>query len=381
METGTPDSIMTVYDTKDVNHSGTVDLNDVVSVNKYLLGMYYGNHYPWLDANQNLIVDAADSKYILNSLVSINSAPYRFVSREYNDQTNTVTESLVSPPAISTPITPDGSATATDSRTYWKHIYASGISNTQYTEYTLTPSTTSIPTTSMGDQPSSIVDGEDNRYTTTLSENTGIVRINGNGTGFIIGDHLIATAGHVVYNKNTYAYYFNNCTIETYNEDGTLSGETLHPIEAHLPALFVSLPPVSDFRYDYGLIVVQEDLSDYTHFSLGETYNLFPTQFSTIPIYVTGYKGSGNNLASQKGSIISPNVYTQSQTQYVLNHNVDTFGGDSGAPIYTITKDGLGNYSYTAIGIHTGGGNIGPRITRYQLQFYLGNSNIASVTQ
>ena len=72
----------------------------------------------------------------------------------------------------------------------------------------------------------------------------------------------------------------------------------------------------------------------------------------------------------------------------VLHYNVDTTTGQSGAPVYTITrneKNGVESYVYTALAIHKGlthhsdeynDSNCGSLMTKYQLQFYLNNINL-----
>lgn len=69
----------------------------------------------------------------------------------------------------------------------------------------------------------------------------------------------------------------------------------------------------------------------------------------------------------------------------ILEYDVDTSSGQSGAPVYTITRNvvnGNATFTYTALAIHHGGltsnyNNCGSRISKYHLQFYRNNPNIS----
>ncbi len=168
----------------------------------------------------------------------------------------------------------------TVSRGYLKHVYATGTT----TSYTLTTEIVSSPNAR------TIIDGDDRTYQ-TRSENNGIVAFKNGGTGFIIGDHLIATAAHCVGGASG----FPECEIYLYGSNGYKTGETLTPVEAHIPVDYTTNKTTI---YDYALIVVEEDLSDRTHFSLGYAYEPMNDEFVDAKLYVTGYtdgiNGDGN---------------------------------------------------------------------------------------
>ncbi len=49
----------------DINNSGSVDMMDVLTLNQYLMGVYYVSDPSILDVNGNCIVDAMDSQCLL----------------------------------------------------------------------------------------------------------------------------------------------------------------------------------------------------------------------------------------------------------------------------------------------------------------------------
>ena len=398
------------YDPCDVDHDGQVNILDVITINRHLAGTYFISNYNQLDANQNLIVDSADAQCVMNKIVG-NSYSAKFYSREASGTGE------IDFPSISGTTTLDDAASSTASRQYVKYTYGSMPSsytgnylNSYLTTYSLTPAFDTLTTSN--NTRGQIFGGDSIVPATNSPENTGIVRINhaveyfddddnprivnSMSTGFIVGNHTIATAAHCVYtgyktgiyNNTTHIYEhtkerFYTPTITTYNSDGSASTTTLTPVEVHISANYRA---GHTSQYDYALITVEEDLSNYVHFSLGNSYNVTGTNFNHVPIYVTGaqYVNSHHLLYTDEG-----NVYTSSNGT-VFKYVTSTAGGESGSPVYTITKqtfNGTDSYVYTALAVHSGAGtyagnstyyyNQGPRITNYLIKFYLGNPNIS----
>ena len=52
-------------DPRDVNQDGTINIGDVIYLNRYLLGDFYVSDPSVLDANQNYLIDVADSNCIM----------------------------------------------------------------------------------------------------------------------------------------------------------------------------------------------------------------------------------------------------------------------------------------------------------------------------
>ncbi len=207
--------------------------------------------------------------------------------------------------------------------------------------------------------------------------NSGVVKLemggNALGTGFVVGDHTIATAAHCIYNENT-GTYAQNMRVSLYNNSGTFVKQldkTNTTIQAHIPDNYVTIGD-DNYQYDYALITVSEDLSDYEHFELGEL--LDSAVGSTMPINVCGY--SEGTLKIGEGSIL--NVYERH-----FEYDTDALGGDSGGPVFVPTVYAIGtelHYINTVVGIHTytvGGNtpicNFGTLMTPEMRQFYLYN--------
>ncbi len=366
------------YDDCDVNHDGFVDVSDAVATARYLAGDHYISSYNRFDTNKSLTVDATDVNKILAKIAMLS------YSAKYWDKNNNC---AVSFPTISG-FTADPYASSTSGRTYRRYSYTS---SQELSSYTLTPSAATFNSSLLDPVPRHIING-DNRYESIGAENTGIVNL-GYGTGFIVGDHIIATAAHCVYERDntgvTNGHFITTApTIHPYNTNGVvLNSITFTPIEAHFPSSFATAVSYNASEpYDYALIVVSDDLSDYTHFNLGTTYNLTSTNYSTIPLYVLGPGMTVNNNSTSNLYYGQGNILSKTSAQgSVVYYDCDMLPGDSGAPVYTITQLNIGgqtSYAFTAIAINdfqnpgdTGIYNGGSRITKYHLQFFDEDTN------
>lgn len=225
--------------------------------------------------------------------------------------------------------------------------------------------------------------GNDDRFVDY--SNSGVVKLsytkNGNpylGTGFIVDDNLILTAAHCMYNA-TYNYVATNVTYTLYNANGTVNA--IHNAASyHVPSNYIN--SVSG-NWDYALIVVNEDLSDYRTIDLGIardklksniTSSIYLNYASKLGIYVTGFALDNNSNITKYtgiGNLASPYLDDKS-----IFYNTDTDGGESGGPVYVKTANG----QIIAIGIHNGAGtstyNIGRRIDTDILHFVYNNSYI-----
>lgn len=364
------------YDPCDVNHDNLVDMADALYITSYLNGNLYCANYNQLDANRDLSVDIKDKECVQAKILQLSYNTYYYSKSSGN----------ICPSPVVSGFSPDGAATDTSSRYYWKHSYVTNNTSSYY----LTPSSNMMSISSIDDEEYEVNNAKIMQPSSGI-ENTGIVYLDGIGTGFIVGNHEIATAAHCVYNRTNGTWY--PMSVCTYNQNGTLTGNTLTPKECHLPVNYTSNGLTA---YDYAVITVEENLSGYFKFNLGVTYNVNSSNYSSIPIYVTGcptmvhYVQNGNDyytantnhyLYYDESHIVDPSV---GNPQVITYYDSDTYSGHSGSPVYTIAKTKIGNneevYRYTVISIHNGGipgtfGN-GSRITKYHLQFYRNNPNL-----
>jgi glutamyl endopeptidase len=172
------------------------------------------------------------------------------------------------------------------------------------------------------------------------------------GTGWLIGPRALATAGHCVFLQQ--------------------EGGWAESIDV-IPAKFGNKEPLGSFRakrfravdgwvkqqsrdFDYGVILLDKD-------SPGDSLGWFTVDaesdadLKASQANISGYPADKDNANFQY--FHARPVMDVSPTR--LMYDIDTFGGQSGSPVWEDSADGL-----VAIGIHTNGGvssNSGTRIT------------------
>ena len=267
-----------------------------------------------------------------------------------------------------------------EGRTYYVYDASTGAYLSSYTLSALPTNTAStssdISLTSVyGDEDSRVLDYTKNGVVKLVSSSGAV------GTGFVVDEHTIATAAHCVVTSSTTSNC-KNTVKEIYCFNGSSTVDMTASLnEIHVPAEYFTAGNGGTTEYDYALITVEEDLSDYMCFALGTMLDSYSgtVSISGFPgtikqsdgTYITAndlekhnqYLGTGTVLSSETGRI----AYT-----------VDTTGGNSGSPVY-VTSTYKSNVYYTVIAIHTTGsysGNSGTRITPTLLQFYYNNDNL-----
>lgn len=278
------------------------------------------------------------------------------------------------------------SSTTVESRTYIKRSYIKNGATTsiKQEEYTLTQSLldgvasrTVAPDNRKPDTQSSVV-----KFSMTLTKWGMDKRFN--GTGFIIGDNMIVTAAHCLYNENGFA---TDITIKLVDPD-TGSTSVVYPIEVHIPKEYTNS---LNHDNDYALMVVDKDLSKYGSFSLGVLADDV-TSTDKIPLFTTGYPGEVNNQ-NTNGVQYTGTGYLYSVSDHILTMNNYISTGNSGGPVYVKTNYRFGadttwSTSTTVVGICVGSNKSiidysdidaytkACRITPALLQFYYSNPNI-----
>ena len=355
----------------DANGDNKVTLADVAAVHQYLggYGAVSAKSFTGMDVNQDKIIDSTDA-YIIQ---------YRLA---YNIPAPTVQKELYTLPDDST-------------RTYLKYTCDTGVT----TSYTLSNSTAS--SNADFDYPIATVSEEfDN-------ENTNVVQFsihNGDntyiGSGFVINDHIIATAAHCVYNR-TNNNFVDEITVNIYNEQAEAKPENLiasFEAEAyHIPSLYLNGSGTYShyYNYDYALLYVGtdsqgNDLLDYVspwqfaipslEFSEAETGQLTTSGFTFYNID----NDDGDEYARfYSTGPVSDFIKETGATQYSPNLRIASLasnkGGKSGGPMYyTSTYNNTVNKSVAgiSISIYTNSCTWGTKINPTLLRFYKQNPYI-----
>lgn len=379
-----PDAFMTSYRMSDINRNGTTNTTDSTILSNVLWGNRYVASNKLMDADGNRVISWADHAHIVAETVGNNSF-------NYVDGLSGVGFCGGNTTYV---YTPSGQST---SCLYRKHLYSTGYGTSNDIVYNLSMTETAFPT---GMSSPDVVIGNDGRVPETSSIYTGIVRIGGptGGTGFVVGDHEIATAAHVVFNGNSWntnSYFqFPVIGADGKVEVNTLTATKYYFKEAHIEQNYYTS---QNDEIDYALITVNTDLSDCYHFSLGIPYDMYSASFvdyfDDYNLYVTGYPGDLGSGYTRYLFTAADKLYTGTGYQSdLLCYTTDTSGGDSGAPVYIKETVSTGNKKYsnyiTVLGIHHGGlvesldpntnkykSNCGAFFTPLRLKFFLNNPN------
>lgn len=288
----------------DVNNDGVTNMADAVLLTQYLIGVYDVVDPDMADFDNDGLVTEVDTyklqRFLLQLPVSIN----------YDDTT--------------------GSSTVLNNTTkqYKKYNASTGVLLETYTVNALTTIDESSNRSIIGDD-----DERDPDYS-----HAGICKITNtdgsSGTGFVVSNNGILTAGHVICNKKI-------STIKFYNNNGAVE-YTASAVNYSLPSDYASSSPT-----DYALITVNSNLSAYNVFGRG--YALDRAISEEADVYVTGFSGDLGYESTGPGELKnSTSGFNE------LKHSCDTNPGASGAPIYAdVVYNGI--HYYVVIGIHTSG--------------------------
>ena len=347
--------------------NGVIDMSDSVAIMQYISGAITPENVDRLDFDNNGVVTMMDSYKI---------QMYRLQLLGNADDNVT----LASPAAE----TPQG-----DSSSTYRVYNAQTLTEMTSKKYTLNESTKYY-----NDSGSSInaryVMGTDDRVIDWTKN--GVVKLMSSdgsfGSGFVVGKHTIATAAHCVFNGNTLKPK-NISSIKFFDNNGNNIMNVV-PKEYHIPKKYIDAPSFNVDTYDYALITVEEDLSDYMQFDLGTVRNYSSSCNSAVtntgfPREIENPDGSKitvndadhHNKYSSTGSITSTSL-----REFI--YNADMSGGNSGGPIFC-TENINGQTYYTVIGINShqsGNGadgfknNVAVRVTTELLRFYNQNPYI-----
>lgn len=341
----------------DANNDNSVNVRDVAWLSRYLQGKEHADSYniTSADANRDGVIDYQDHNMILDN---ISKTPVTYQTELYDNLND-------------------------EERTYYKFSYSNGAT-TSRKEYTLSESNATaynaLRTTE--DIPNFVRD----------YSNTGVVRV-GNGSGFIVDDHLVITAAHCVCDwtlSNPKAHQ--NLTVTVYNNDET-SSKTYTVDSIHVPKKYYSNDSAQRDAYDYALLHIDNrydniptrTFSQYEPFKIGYATNEFIKDGGTIITsgFTTNPNSSqGNHRYYSTGSMIDWNLVDPNFPGDLRYHaNAGANAGDSGGLAY-YNSDYNDELIKSAIGNITGGGPgagymvWGVRMTPTIARFIFNNENI-----
>ncbi|MDE6426234.1 MAG: trypsin-like peptidase domain-containing protein [Ruminococcus sp.] len=340
----------------DANGDGEVGLADAVYVRQYLSGCFDPKNLDFCDVDRNGIVSLMDAEKIEYHCIGLLEENDYYVN---DNNTNTVNSNL----------------------TYYVYDSKIGGKNKKY-DYTLSPLESYSKSRTMG------VFGKDDRKKDPTCN--GVVSINcvgtGYGTGFIIDDHVIATAAHCLYNRDTHEAIAID-KISVLGSTGNIKFD-MTPVESHIPEQFMA-DSNKNYDYDYALITVKEDLSSFPHFEIGAASNAAVGQ----KLKISGFPGSVNDEIVN-GDAEAPVIYTgegyiTKMDDIRILTNIDATEGNSGSPMYIeenikIGKDEVSYKTAVSVFSSTFGieelgityDNRGVRFTTDHIHFYKANPNI-----
>ncbi len=348
----------------DANGDKKVNISDAVLVNQYLAGMYQVDAYKLtcMDINQDYVIDSTDALMIQYVEIKTITA-------------DTVRKNLYTVPNA-------------EARTYYRHNCSSSDLASK-DSYTLSEPV-SYGANSVSAYADLIIEKRDR-------ENTNVVQIKfngGGGSGFIVGSHIIATAAHCVYDKSNNRFV-NNVKINIYDKEGEVNAShlvhTSSAKELHVPQEYVNLSYGNEDNYDYALIYVEDDLSEYGIWSMGIPTDEFMN--SGKQLTTSGFRSFSADSELNKTypyaryydeNTVVPysSDWGHNKLEYRITSKSLSYPGKSGGILYyksdynsTLAKSALGVVTGAA-NPTTGGDTWATRITPTLLQFYKQNTQI-----
>ncbi len=334
----TGSSVTTV---RDADGDGRYTGSDATLTLRYLKGDFNPSSVRSFDFDGNGIISYVDALKVLG-----------YYTGSFNDD------------SLPGPVGADSTAVAT-TRTYWRHYYSSS-NPSSHSEYSLTVDPRDNTASNSNARTHFGVIGEDDRV---FDNNTSVVRLF-NGTGFIVDDHVIATAAHCVFDY--YTNEFLDATITIVDGNNRIS---INPVYADICRNYYI---DTDNDYDYALLYVEDDLSEYGTFKMGTILSEYieadgEVTVSGFPKYIPNDAVDSSRIDRYKATGNLESDYGMS-----LRYNADATSGTSGGPVY-VSEEYDGEEYNTVIGIHygtSGAASFAVEITPDILKFYNDNPNI-----
>lgn len=315
----------TSYYKGDVDGDGVVSSSDLVSMIGFLNGSKSstGAAAERLDLDRNYIIDHCDKELLVDILLE-----------------NTDTELVSSVNTTSLPA-------ESDVRYNIYNPSTGGLKG----NYTLHPNTSSVTRTASSNY--GLIGAGDRRLPQDGLKGVLSVQTNGGaflGTAFVVDSHTILTAAHVLYDIDNHSVN-RNLQFKVYDPYDTATDIVITSKSYHIPNSFTSASGYNA-DYDYAIVTVNQDLSQYINFDLG----IMRSGNMNSMVYVTGFGGNGkindnvnSNFVHTKSTGYGSLTFNNPYNDYMINYQADTVSGFSGGPVYVLN---LTNNTKTVIAIN-----------------------------
>lgn len=348
-------TVTTTVNLGDINEDEAISITDILLATQFLSGgrVATAKQITAMDVNQDYVIDRSDVD-LIQVMDANGSSPIAVNKALYTVPNNT-------------------------DMWYYKHICSSS-SPSSYTQYKISAAT--IDLCSVGD---SIMNNDyPNMPDYPDYENGNVVKIttsSGFGSGTIVGDHVIATAAHVVYSSPNFE---SNINVQICSESSNQVIATIPAVTVHIPKKYTTESSGAKDNYDYALIYVNQDLSSYGVWSLGMPVLEFSD--SEEDVAVSGFKYDNNNQVRYYSTGVIQNfvgITTNplNDVNMRLRSNAASYPGKSGGAMY-YTPIINPNSRKSLIGVITGGGDTtetyswADKMTPNLVRFYKLNSNL-----
>ena len=172
----------------------------------------------------------------------------------------------------------------------------------------------------------------------------------GGCTGWFVNARTVVTAGHCVYDKDKNLGWARNIVVYPgYNADNPANVAPNGQSSMHRMFVNTGWSDYANGNYDYGAIQIKDPLGNTVgHFGF---YNAGKNALEGKQVRVTGYPGD-----KKAGTMWTAKDIVNKGKARLYIHQVDTFGGESGSPMYHKK-----NSCYPCVvGIHRAVYNSGP---------------------
>ena len=183
------------------------------------------------------------------------------------------------------------------------------------------------------------------------------------GSGVMIGPRHVLTAGHNAFNQDSQSWA-KSMVVSPGASDGNSRFGTSSVVKAMVPDSYFKEGEVED---DLAVLILEKDLGKYTGWA-GIT-PLEDDYLRELKFFVSGYPGDKKpygQLWEMEGKVEQVN-------KKVLKYEIATYGGQSGSPLWKMSKD----YTNVVVGIHVRGAtktsalNEATRISRERLDWII----------